>query len=194
MTAAQRHSQLIATASAIFATTGFAATKMRDVADAADVDVAILYRHFASKEALFEACVVDQLRAVTAELIEEGRLLRDAPQEPRFGHLERGLIILVKAMESLGPQIGAALYSDNGFGPAFYRTHIVPLLDALTEAVTVDLEWSSMTSDWHLSVVGVFHLTLGIVTDARVRGVPLDAEEAGRSIAALISAAVRPTE
>lgn len=194
MTAARRYSQLVATASPIFATSGFTATTMRDVAAAADVDVAILYRHFPSKQALFEACVVEPLRVVTADLIEEGRLLREATGHEKMFHLQRGLATLVKAMEKVGPQIGAALYLDEGFGPAFYRENIAPLLEALAEAVAVDLNRSNHPSDSRLYVVGVFHLALGIVMDARARGTHLDAEDAGRAIAALIAASVTASD
>ena len=48
----------------LFATNGYAATTVRDIADEAGVNVALISRYFTSKEGLFEAClagVVDEL-------------------------------------------------------------------------------------------------------------------------------------
>jgi AcrR family transcriptional regulator len=49
-----------------FARDGYAATTVRDIADDAGVNVALISRYFASKEGLFEACLataVDELRS-----------------------------------------------------------------------------------------------------------------------------------
>jgi AcrR family transcriptional regulator len=55
-----------------FATNGYAATTVRDIAEAAGVNVSLISRYFASKEGLFEACLtgaVDELdRSVTPGL------------------------------------------------------------------------------------------------------------------------------
>jgi AcrR family transcriptional regulator len=55
-----------------FATDGYAATTVREIADEAGVNVALINRYFTSKEGLFEACLtgaVDELgRAVAADV------------------------------------------------------------------------------------------------------------------------------
>jgi AcrR family transcriptional regulator len=55
--AAQTRQLLLATASTRFARDGYAATTVRDIADDAGVNVALISRYFASKEGLFEACL-----------------------------------------------------------------------------------------------------------------------------------------
>ncbi|MET0494493.1 MAG: TetR family transcriptional regulator [Actinoplanes sp.] len=54
-----------------FARDGYSATTVRDIADDAGVNVALISRYFSSKEGLFEACLtgaVDELgRAITTE-------------------------------------------------------------------------------------------------------------------------------
>lgn len=55
--AAQTRRLLLATASTRFARDGYAATTVRDIADDAGVNVALISRYFASKEGLFEACL-----------------------------------------------------------------------------------------------------------------------------------------
>jgi AcrR family transcriptional regulator len=63
---------LLDAASRRFARDGYSATTVRDIADDAGVNVALINRYFGSKEGLFEACLVN--------LVEEAR--QDAGSEP----------------------------------------------------------------------------------------------------------------
>lgn len=56
-TAPQIPAQILAAASGLFATQGYRAVSMRQVADAAQVSTRTLYNHFADKEGLFAACL-----------------------------------------------------------------------------------------------------------------------------------------
>lgn len=55
MHADDRHSQLLRVAIEVFARNGFSGTKTKDIAQAAGVSEAILFRHFATKEDLYHA-------------------------------------------------------------------------------------------------------------------------------------------
>ena len=55
MSSSVRRSQLLRAAIDVFAQRGFAGTKTRDIASAAGVSEAILFRHFATKEKLYHA-------------------------------------------------------------------------------------------------------------------------------------------
>jgi len=66
--AASTRRLLLSAARRRFARNGYAATTVRDIADEAGVNVALINRYFASKEGLFEAC----LRGVGDELGETG--------------------------------------------------------------------------------------------------------------------------
>jgi AcrR family transcriptional regulator len=55
--AAQTRQALLDAASARFARDGYAHTTVRDIADEAGVNVALISRYFTSKEGLFEACL-----------------------------------------------------------------------------------------------------------------------------------------
>lgn len=59
-----RPGEIIAAGLAEFAETGFAATRLDDVAKRAGIAKGTIYRYFASKEALFEAAVRTRLSAV----------------------------------------------------------------------------------------------------------------------------------
>jgi AcrR family transcriptional regulator len=64
---------LLEVASTLFARDGYASTTVRDIADAAGVNVALINRYFTSKEGLFEACLtsaVSEIRRNTDEMSE----------------------------------------------------------------------------------------------------------------------------
>ena len=63
--AARTRKALLDAASRRFAADGYSSTTVRDIADDAGVNVALINRYFGSKEGLFEACLVN--------LVEESR-------------------------------------------------------------------------------------------------------------------------
>ncbi|MEV4350994.1 TetR family transcriptional regulator [Actinoplanes sp. NPDC049596] len=74
--AARTRQLLLDVAKKRFARDGYAATTVRDLADEAGVNVALISRYFTSKEGLFEACLAD---AVTDLRRDSGVTLDDIP-------------------------------------------------------------------------------------------------------------------
>ena len=68
MSREERRNTILDAATEVFAAKGFEATRMDDVARAASIAKGLLYKHFSSKDALFEALVDRQGRAYAAEL------------------------------------------------------------------------------------------------------------------------------
>ena len=71
-----RRESILRAAAAAFAEKGFAATSMDDVAAVADITKLIVYRHFDSKEALYDAVLERVSERLTEEILEgvkEGR-------------------------------------------------------------------------------------------------------------------------
>ncbi|MFF4672790.1 TetR family transcriptional regulator [Streptomyces sp. NPDC001279] len=83
-TGARTRALLLESARRRFAHDGYAATTVRDIADDAGVNVALINRYFRSKEGLFEAC----LKAVIGELSREAGTVADLEQIPEVisGH------------------------------------------------------------------------------------------------------------
>lgn len=86
---AERREQILDAATTAFSRTGFAATSLDDVAEAAGISRAILYRHFASKTELYQQVldrVCDRLDAETGRgSYDEGTidgLVRAAAADP----------------------------------------------------------------------------------------------------------------
>lgn len=76
----QRRRQLLDTALEVFATEGFHATSMNDVADAAGVTKPVLYQHFASKRELYLELLED-VGTRLGQVIEDATLSAGGPHE-----------------------------------------------------------------------------------------------------------------
>jgi TetR/AcrR family transcriptional regulator len=105
MHADERHRQLLRVAIEVFARNGFSGTKTKDIAAAAGVSEAILFRHFATKEDLYHAIL--DMKGEKAGLEERNRKLQ-ALMEARD---DRGVFSFV-AQQILG---------SFGEDPAFHR-------------------------------------------------------------------------
>nr|MDT0522477.1 helix-turn-helix domain-containing protein [Streptomyces sp. DSM 41633] len=70
LSADERREQIIDAARRVFEQTGFEGARTRDLAAAAGVNEALLYRHFGSKEDLFEAAVATPLEEAVSKVVE----------------------------------------------------------------------------------------------------------------------------
>ncbi len=85
--ASVRREQLLSVASTIFAQSGFNATTMDDIADAAGVTKPLLYQHFASKRALYQE-LVDNVAQTVSETIAKAATSAPGPRQ----QVELGLV------------------------------------------------------------------------------------------------------
>lgn len=125
--AARTRQVLLETAGDLFARQGYAATTVREIADGAGVNVALINRYFSSKEGLFQAClghVSDDLeRSDTlggdaplseliarrlVELTSDCRRLRVLPLLLRSSGDPRAEEIRLATLRTFGEQIAAA--------------------------------------------------------------------------------------
>ncbi|MEU8238448.1 TetR family transcriptional regulator [Actinoplanes missouriensis] len=101
--AAQTRRDLLAVARSRFARDGYAATTVRDIADQAGVNVALISRYFASKEGLFEACLTGAITDVgtnTDDLERDdiaARLARHLSGSPDRVQLRNALLLLMRS-------------------------------------------------------------------------------------------------
>ena len=100
LSAPARREAILDAAAEVFGRLGFDGTRMEDVAKAAGIAKGLLYKHFPSKDALFEALLdrqgaafTERLRATLADVD-----LREAPEEG----LRRGMALWLRQVET-GP-------------------------------------------------------------------------------------------
>jgi AcrR family transcriptional regulator len=159
---AERQAQILAAARQQFIQTGYAGTSVRDIARAADVNEAMLYRFFESKDDLFEAAV--------AEPLEEAVVAAFAPAAKGTTVLEVSeafVANLLKTMEEIAPLLTVVL-SDKDRGERFYREHFEPAVARLERGVEQNIDkWEHRDFDWRVAIKCVFGMCLFMGLDAR---------------------------
>jgi AcrR family transcriptional regulator len=131
----ERREQLLDAARRVFVRTGFAAARIRMIADEAGVNDALLYQHFRSKEELFEAAVAEPLEESVERLLALGRY-REGIEEGavREEHLRALLEELLSGMVASAPLMGMVLMAEPEVGERFYRDHFAPAIERLVSA------------------------------------------------------------
>lgn len=132
---------------------------MKELADAAGVNPALLYQHFESKEELFEEAV---LRPLASAFEETARGFPDViGPEPR-GEVVREateayLALLLEAMDKTAGLLGVVLFDDLENGREFFRERLEPILAELSDVVRAHLPaWAHADYDPEVAVRIVF--------------------------------------
>jgi AcrR family transcriptional regulator len=124
--AAERRDQLLDAANTVFSKVGFEATRMEDVAEAAGVAKGLLYKHFDSKDALFEA-LLEREGGEFAESLR--RRLEEGAADGPMGALRAGLSVWLQEMADGAPSF---YFHDPGSHHAYQR------IKDLTESVIAE--------------------------------------------------------
>jgi AcrR family transcriptional regulator len=127
--AAERRKSIIAAAQEVFARSNLQGARTRDIARAAAVNQATIFEHFASKEALFAAAVVEPLIEAMRGMHDRMLVYETAASPADLAQLARGSAQRhIEDMLRLFPLLTAALFSDLDLGKQLYREHIAPLI------------------------------------------------------------------
>jgi AcrR family transcriptional regulator len=164
---AERREEILSAARRVFLTSGYAGATVREIAAEADVNDAVLYRAFSTKEQMFEEAVARPLEeAVCAAL------------QPASGDLEVRVVSegfvrdLLEAMGDIAPLLLAVL-GDAGRGKAFYRDRFQPALAKLREIIDTNLpSWAHRNFDPDLATMTVFGMCLFIALHNRFGDTP----------------------
>ena len=129
MPAAERRKSIIAAAQQVFAQSNLKGARTRDIARAASVNQATIFEHFESKEALFQAAVVQPLIDAMRGMHQRMEAYSSAGTANEIADLalpsgQRHL----QSMIEIFPLLTAALFSEPELGRQLYRDHIAPLL------------------------------------------------------------------
>ncbi|HEV7862098.1 MAG TPA: helix-turn-helix domain-containing protein [Acidimicrobiia bacterium] len=126
----ERRATIVAAAREVFLEEGYSGARTRAIAERAEITEAVLYRHFASKEEIFEAAVLTPLGELLDELVERSRQTLQAGGSD--GHLVAAVeSVWLEVITRLAPLLGVALFSDQASGRQCYRQQVAPFLDAL---------------------------------------------------------------
>lgn len=134
MSADARREQLLRTAREVFLRRGYGGTTVRDISDAAGVNIALLYRHFSSKEDLFDEAVGQPLGAALDGLVD---IANTTSEYVGRTDVQRQIVsdmiaALLDAMQEITPLLGVVLFSERGAD--FYRDRLEPAMGTIREA------------------------------------------------------------
>jgi AcrR family transcriptional regulator len=139
ISAADRHGQILTVARQLFARQGFRGTTTRQIADQAQVNEAILFRHFRSKEALYWAVLDDLMRQRNSRgnlqaLIEE-RADKTGPEvdEDFFAAIAEGILERARRDPSLLRLFLFSALERHSLSQRFFRAHTAVYWDLLAK-------------------------------------------------------------
>lgn len=183
----QRRREIVDAARSVFVEYGYAGARTQQIAERAEANEALLYRHFSSKEALFEAAVLEPLETMIGQLAGLTRTLvgEDQAPERRRRFVEMHEVVLRTCVEIV-PLLGVALFAEGG--RTFYRQRLVPLLDgASRRADELLASWPVRQQlDGRTAFMMTFGMHLGLALDAHMRGEQLDEGAVSASVADVV--------
>ncbi|MGH2651439.1 MAG: helix-turn-helix domain-containing protein, partial [Actinomycetota bacterium] len=178
---------IVEAARQVFTEYGLAGARTRQIADAAGVVEGVIYRHFTSKEELFEAAILEPLEDLVADMARvtptfavvdpRARRVRSEEMHARFLH----------TMMEVTPLLNVALFADGAAGKKFYRERIEPVVTRSTKAFEEALKaWSHPPMDNRLLFLAVFGMHLAVSLDANLRDADIDVEATSKELTAFI--------
>lgn len=144
LTADERRQQIVISARKVFVAQGLSGARTRDIAAEAGVNEALLYRHFASKEELFEAAVVEPLQSAVAHLVQESGAPPTDSESSREEMVERTRVFvldLIGVMQEVSPLLGIMMFGGDEAAAGYYKQHLSPLLKQIGDVVRMNLGW-----------------------------------------------------
>lgn len=125
----ERRVEIIAAAQAEFIRANFAGARTRDIADAAGVNQAILFKLFPTKEALFEEAVMRPLIEAMQNMHGRVEDYATAATAAEMGKLaEASTARHIEDMQRILPLLTTALFSDVDSGRQLFRDRLEPLI------------------------------------------------------------------
>ncbi len=172
----QRRAGILRAARESFIRFGYDGARTREIAERAGVGEGVLYRHFASKEELFDAAVLEPLTEwVRALAASPSEIAEAASDEQRRAALVTANKALLEAMVKVTPLLGVALFSSTERGQAFYRDHFYPLLEATFAASERAMgRWSAPGFDTRFLMMTGLGTYLAHALDVHFRSQKLD--------------------
>jgi TetR/AcrR family transcriptional regulator len=137
MSADERREQLIRVAIEVFSKKGFSGTTTKEIAAAAGVTEALIFRHFPSKEALYEAIL--RWKVESAESKEWFAGLQEIAERrddaKLFATVARGMLEFHKTHIDFLRLMFYAVLEEHELAETFRQRQVLPLYDFLTDYV-----------------------------------------------------------
>jgi TetR/AcrR family transcriptional regulator len=182
-----RREQIAVAARHVFATRGLAGARTREIAKAANVTETVLYRHFTSKEEIFEAAVLEPVERLASDLMRLTAGFAKADPGERLELSEHVHEEIRAVVEQITPLLGIALFS-GAAGRQFYKARVAPVLDlaadAFSQAMSPRQQRVMEPRTLLLTIVGMY---FGLSLDALFSTKRVDSPDAARQLTHLVA-------
>ena len=189
LSAPERRDLIIAAAQQTFVAEGYAGARTRVIAERAGITEAILYKHVASKDELFEVAVLQPVREQSvkmADVLRESiRAAEAAGEDDREALLRDAHTIVLNGLVKFLPLLGVAILADRREATQDYRGQLYTAMAEVLGDVGRDLGPVRGVGDDPL-LLTLLAMSLGPVLDALFREVELDVEAVAAQTAALL--------
>lgn len=133
LAASDRRAQILRAARDVFMRDGYAGARIKGISEEAGVNEALIYRHFPSKEALFDAAITEPLQQSVARTLALGA---QADERMTADALRRDYVVelveeMLTGMTEVAPLLGVVLFGGEDRARDFYRAQFSPALDQL---------------------------------------------------------------
>ncbi len=190
MPSGERRALILLAARKVFVEKGLDGARTRDIAAEAGINEGLMYRHFSSKESLFEAAISAPLEAAVAHLVEASGTPPGEFDESGGDMRERTrlfLVDLIRAMDEISEMLGVALFRESEQAAAYYQSRIAPNLATVESVVLANLShWSHTNFDTGLTVNFVFGAAWFHVTASKLEGRTTDPERVAAYLVGLL--------
>lgn len=119
----------------MFLRSGFAGARIKAISEEAGVNEALLYRHFDSKEGLYEAAMREPMDRAVDRLLELGAAAQERMEHDAHAYVIDLVEEMLEAMLEISPILGVALFGDQDRSGDFYREHFAPAIDRLSSGL-----------------------------------------------------------
>lgn len=185
----ERRESILQAARTVFVRQGFSGARTKDIAAEAGINEALIYRHFQSKNELFDTAVIEPLERWMATYRHLGETIpHTTKSKDRLALLQRTTIEFMHEIDQVLPLLGIALFASEGHGGEFYRKRVVPLIDRWAERARLSIPPDARGADFDprfLAMTGI-GISIFLAADAYFRGEPFDYFQAGISHARMM--------
>jgi AcrR family transcriptional regulator len=142
--AEDRRNQILETATDLFARQGFEGTTTRQIAKKAQVNEAIIFRHFPSKEELYWAVIEHQCRLGKGRHHMEAQLSSKADLHTVFVSIAEDFLRRREEDDRLGRLLLFSALENHRLSHRFFQTHIAEFYERLSEYIRERMEEGSL--------------------------------------------------
>lgn len=190
MTATQRRAQILQAARGVFVAQGVNGARTRDIAAAAGINEALLYRHFASKEELFQAAVVEPLQAAVAAVAvaaSDPPVDASSAQAVMVDRTRLFISDLIGVMHEIAPLLGAMVFDGEELATRHYQESVQPVLRQVADLIRTNLGWwDHRDFDPDLLVRALFGSVWFETVSARLEGRAIDVPALADTLATVL--------